>query len=503
MESGLSDSSQVAATSNATTEKILEGFKTWLQGIDGGRRDLQTSRKYCSQVSAIIRAVDPVQGTVASLLDMKNLRDKWLTPLEKKRKPGTCKSYLGFLSKFLRFLIVENPSEIVQNQEHAQKVKEQVNEWMSSYNGPIAQRRWEKQIEDLEKLITPADIQTFEKSDNARKAVSILGKSIGSTGDVPPTQSECCLVRDFLLTSLSINNACRAGPLSGMTMGELSKAKKEKGSYVVTVFNHKTLKAHGPATVVLSETLNKWVLVFVVHMRNHIPGASRRKDEHVFPSWSGKAMSSSMVSAQINSLWQKCTGNRKERVNAASFRKAAVSVVHENHSHLKGKLADLMSHNQKTAEKFYLIRRKQKNAAKTSESLQDIWKGKSARDTRNGKSCQSITGEANEAESDCKEKGEEMAQENVSAHADLKEGTPTSPVDRHAWTKAEEDELVRVFKKIIEERSISLEETRDRIKDNNILKKIRDTKVRDKVRSLFIKFVGDDNCVQLPSEVET
>ena len=60
------------------------------------------------------------------------------------------------------------------------------------------------------------------------------------------------------------------------------------------------------------------------------------------------------------------------RVNAASFRKAAVSAIHEEHGHLKKDLADLMGHNQKTAEKFYLIRQKEKTVAKTSEALHKI-----------------------------------------------------------------------------------------------------------------------------------
>ena len=66
-------------------------------------------------------------------------------------------------------------------------------------------------------------------------------------------------------------------------------------------------------------------------------------------------MSFSMVSAQLKSFWQKATDKVLVRVNAASFRKAAVSAVHEQHGHLKKDLADLMGHSQKTAERFYLI----------------------------------------------------------------------------------------------------------------------------------------------------
>ena len=248
--------------------------------------------------------------------------------------------------------MVENPSEITKKQDDVRKLKEQVQEWQTSYNAPIAQRRWQKQMQDLEKLITPNDVQTFEKSDHAREAVSTLGQSMEKQKSFPPTQSEFCLVHDYLLTSICINNACRAGPLSSMTLEELEKAKHEQDSWVVTVFKHKTLKAHGPASVVLSETLHKWLVSYVRYMSIHVPGVSSRKEEFVFMSWSGKDMTTSMVSAQINSFWQKSTGNRTVRVKAAAFRKAAVSIVHMEHAHLKGPLADLMSHNPQTAETF-------------------------------------------------------------------------------------------------------------------------------------------------------
>lgn len=60
--------------------------------------------------------------------------------------------------------MVENPSNILKSQEDARKVKEQVLEWMSSYNAPIAQRRWEKQLEDLEKLVTPKVSQIWHET---------------------------------------------------------------------------------------------------------------------------------------------------------------------------------------------------------------------------------------------------------------------------------------------------------------------------------------------------
>lgn len=119
------------------------------------------------------------------------------------------------------------------------------------------------------------------------------------------------------------------------------------------------MKYHGPATVVLSSSVQKWLLAFVSFMHHRLMGVTRENEDCVFVSWSAKAMTSSMITAQINSFWQRSTG-KAEHVSATSFRKAAVSAVHSDHAHLKNNLADLMSHNPKTAEKFYLIRQKRK-----------------------------------------------------------------------------------------------------------------------------------------------
>ena len=229
-----------AAHGNATTETILKAFKL---GSKGSMVEDERCAQYASQIYAIISAVDPVRLDAASIMDKKILRDKWLSELEKKSKPGTCKVYLGALAKFLRFLIVEKPDKIVLCAETVGEVREQVTEWMCSYKAPLAERRWEKQVEDLQKLVTPEAIQTFDKSQHARNAIKALGQCMERSVTVEaPSQTEYCTVRDYLLTSICINNACRAGPLSSMTLGDLRKVKVEDGQVVVTVFKHKTLR---------------------------------------------------------------------------------------------------------------------------------------------------------------------------------------------------------------------------------------------------------------------
>ncbi|EDO34472.1 predicted protein [Nematostella vectensis] len=116
------------------------------------------------KVHAIIKDVDPDELRIDSILNKKHLRDKWLQKLERNRKPGTCKAYLGSLSRFLRFLVVEKLEDLKLTEEHVTKVRVQVQEWSASFKKPFKERRWEKHQEDLEKLITPEDVQKFSKS---------------------------------------------------------------------------------------------------------------------------------------------------------------------------------------------------------------------------------------------------------------------------------------------------------------------------------------------------
>lgn len=93
------------------------------------------------------------------------------------------------------------------------EVREQVTEWTCSYKALFTERRWEKQVEELQKLVTPEAIQKFDKSQrNTTKPLSQYME--GSVTVEPPSQTEYCTLRDYILTSICINNTCRAGPAS-------------------------------------------------------------------------------------------------------------------------------------------------------------------------------------------------------------------------------------------------------------------------------------------------
>jgi len=130
-------------------------------------------------------------------------------------------------------------------------IDEKARLWSSSYKKDSQHRHLEKQDEDLSNLISPKMVAEYEQSESTRKAVSLISQLSGAHC-LQINQAEYTLIRDFVLTQITIANAHRSGVLANMTMHEFNKAKLREGSCVISVKKHKNADIHGPARVVLS-----------------------------------------------------------------------------------------------------------------------------------------------------------------------------------------------------------------------------------------------------------
>ena len=67
--------------------------------------------------------------------------------------------------------------------------------------------------------------------------------------------SEHKILRDYLLISITLTNCCRPGVLANMLVDEFRSAELVNNNnelyYVIYVKQHKTVRKHGPAGVVL------------------------------------------------------------------------------------------------------------------------------------------------------------------------------------------------------------------------------------------------------------
>ncbi|CAB4043461.1 Neurofilament medium polypeptide, partial [Paramuricea clavata] len=436
----------------------VSNFKDWLRGPDGGRKDEKCARQCMRQVEMVMQVITPAAPSISGLLSKSVLRDKWLSIIEKEKKPGTVKSYLGSLNLFFVYLRTECPNkfeELDVNEGQLVSLSEQVKLWAKSSRKMAQNRFWEKRVEDIETLKTPEDIKRFDTSEVARKAVKILGEIQTCPDNHLVSKAEYTIVRDYIMSLICINNGSRSGPIANMTMEEFQNAIQQDDCYVVRVKKHKTFTTHGPAHLVLSSSLHNYMKVFIDKLRNFLPDFTPQST--VFLSFRCTPLDSSQVGAQIGSCWGKVFGKEASMGGATSFRKAAVSAVNESNEDMRGDLADLMVHHKTTADKFYLLKNKGKSAVKTSKELSRIMR-------------------------DATEKTETSDEQQDKQPADKEADTSDH---RHKWSSEEKDVLKQLFAAQIQTKKVSMEEVRELCKGHQLLGEIPPSKIRDKVRTFF------------------
>ena len=445
-------------------KELFMKFEKWLQGPDGGRKDERCARQCSRQVQLVMLFINKDDPKLLDILSKTMLWNDWLSKFEKERQPGTVKSYLGALHNFYAFLKCEDITNVSDQPEMLTQLIEQMRLWSKSYRRLVKDRFWEKRLDDLNKLKTPAQVKCFDSSDIARSAIKIL-RDFQESPDKEPNQKDYTTVRDYLLTELCVDNG--AGALANMTLAEFNNAQKEDGSFVVKVKNHKTFTSHGPAAVVMSPKIHKWMKIHVCNTRNKLDNADTSPKSCVFLTWTQKKMHSSHVGAQINSIWGKVFGKDCSSGGATAFRKAAVSAVQEQSEELREDWANLMAHNKSTADRHYLLQAKTKSAVKTSKQLSNIIR----------------------------------KERSIFEKEDPNDKQSIPPLGRHKWTADEESDLESLFWMEIGNQSITLEVVRGKIKDHPRFSTMRADVIRYKVRAMFKK--GTSELLLPPEETES
>ena len=187
---------------NSVTQSVISRFESWLRGPDGGRKDERCAQQCARQVKFVAKTIDPKNAKLVNLFDKITLRDKWLVVFEKKRQPGTIKSYFGALQRFYAFLKCEQVDlpGVKRTSGVLDSMDEQMKMWSKSYSKLVKRRFWVKRMQDISNLRTPEQVVTFGSSDVAREAIKILGEFQSSNKQGAPTNTQYTTVRDYLLT---------------------------------------------------------------------------------------------------------------------------------------------------------------------------------------------------------------------------------------------------------------------------------------------------------------
>ena len=293
------------------------------------------------------------------------LRDKFITGYaEETYHPKTIKSYIMSVRHFFTYVISGEAPEIMVDKAVAISSRERLQRWSASYKKECNKHQWEKREQDLQRIVTPALVEKFEKSEAARDAIVLLGH-LASAKNIEVTQRRYTLVRDFLMAEISIDNANRAGVLSNMTVREYQTAKLTNDDcYVVKVMNHKTVASKGPANVVLSKKLYGWMDIYLKKLRSAL---SDYNCCQFFLSWNGKNLESSQIGKALKSVFKKA--NIEILISSNDFRKGAVTEVHDNHKNYNSSLAILLDHDESTANRYYRLCEKTQASVRASKQL--------------------------------------------------------------------------------------------------------------------------------------
>ena len=114
--------------------------------------------------------------------------------------------------------------------------------------------------------------------------------------------------------------------------------------------------------------------IYSLNFRNVLEGVGLEKDSTFYISYGGKKVSSSMITAQLNSYWSKAVGHTEARPRflATLVRKSAVTKTHNVRPNLENELGNLMCHSRKMQKQTYLLEDKRKNAEATSKQLRNV-----------------------------------------------------------------------------------------------------------------------------------
>jgi len=281
----------------------------------------------------------------------------------RRRWLSSCRSHLASLCHLYDYWMLTDtlPDHLKRK---VTAMKQSVKRWMTSYRKNANQRHVEKLEMDLQKLITPDDISTFNESQTARDAVKILG-AVSQNTDRSMSRQDYTMVRDYLLSATILQNANRPGVLASVTTQQVKEAKIITDHHVVSVPNHKTSSVHGPAKLVLTKLLYRWTIVFVTKFLPQVPAECAA--DILFRSFSGEPID---VGRCFQATMKKA--GLRDDITCTLFRKSAVSAVHERCPGEKGKLADLMCHREDTATRWYRVVDKEKTSVQAAAKLAEV-----------------------------------------------------------------------------------------------------------------------------------
>lgn len=262
---------------------MLEMFEEYLQSFMGGKLQPDKSKKLRQNTQRILEIYDPFSESthmVGEAVETNINRGIW--------KPNTARTYMQSFKTFLIFVgtmvVSQHPSFKSIDAAKLEILKSQIGRISTTLNSMVLKEK--KAIGEIEgeSSINPKDLQMYLTSDRAKEAKDLLENDAFVL-----TRETHTIVRNYLIMRIATSNAHRTACISNLTVNEFEKAKSVNGDYLVYVHQHKTAKTFGPAEVVLTSDVFRFVSLYKQSIR---PTSSAQE---LFISWSGQKMDSSGI----------------------------------------------------------------------------------------------------------------------------------------------------------------------------------------------------------------
>ena len=350
--------------------ELLTRFYKYMIGPDRGRKRKPVSTVVYS-LKKIFSAIG-VGNSMTVLFDdiRKSVRDRYLMQycVDNQVKPGSIRTYLYALKDFCQFLLAEDITVDGVETHQIRNASHKLEQWRRNYRSKDKLRKHVRAAEDLEMIVTPDQVSTYEKSENAILA-KVLFREFEDSSSRKLSLADYCCVRDHLYTILLFANGHRSGVIANMTMEEFGKAKVVGDVVEINVWRHKTVDTYGPAKVTLLPQHFSWLNIYVLYLRSQLTVQC----SNVFLSWTGNAISPGDVSKRLHLLWTRA-GIFDGRIIPKNLsvnivRKSASTGLRENNSEHVKAAADSMMHSKKTADEHYALINMQTSVAEGSKAL--------------------------------------------------------------------------------------------------------------------------------------
>ena len=441
---------------DSESENLIQKFYLHMISPNGGNRDEVSAKKDSLELKRIYRNISAT--SITDLLNPTTLNSVYLSDVCKKKnyKADTVRKYLNSLRDFCQFIVAEEIEIPNMTFAKVNALKAKVDLWSKRYRKASKERFWERAEEDYEMLVTPEQIDQYERSNHARAAIKLFGNYSSRYCSNQLNLQDYCRMRDYLFCKIHFTTGHRSGVTAHMNLKEFGKALRQgdENSFVIKVRDHKTFSSHGYAQVVLEAYIYGWLQIYVNKVRCQLDV----KSDKVFLAWTGNAMDSGDISRRIHELWKKAgiykPGQKlPKRLSVNIIRKSASSGVREQNMERNQETADIMAHSVKTAETHYVRRNKEKSAVVGAQAIRSYFYGNS---------CQQI------------DSGDGQKEESIIERKSKK----------RFWTKEENEILETEFAEEILNKNITINDIRDKLFSLKV-KNVTEKQLYDKIRSLY------------------